>query len=320
MITVGTWNLENLFWPDAEFGPDDKAVYDGKLAALAATINAAAPDVLGLQEVGQPEALADLVALLDGDWHAELSTHFEPHRPIRVAVISRHPLRVVTDTATFAPLLRPVQGGDDPQKTVGGMGRGVLGVDVDLPGGRSVTMLVCHLKSKLLSFPGPNGTSRFWPRNEAERARYAAYALYRRAAEAVTVRVAVDDLLHGAGERSVILVGDLNDEPPAATTQILYGPPGSQIGTAGFRRPDRGDTSRLWNLAPLIPEETRFTRVYEGKPELIDHIMVSHALIDKVREVRTVTDRRLPSVGDDPAERRSAPDSDHAPIFAGLDI
>ncbi|MEU7905070.1 endonuclease/exonuclease/phosphatase family protein [Actinoplanes sp. NPDC049118] len=320
MITVGTWNLENLFWPDDEFGPDDKAVYDGKLAALAATINAAGPDVLGLQEVGQPEALADLVALLDGDWHTVLSTRFEPRRPIRVGVISRHPLQVVTDTAVFAPLLRPVQGGDEPRKTVSGMGRGVLGVDVDLPGGQRVTMLVCHLKSKLLSFPGPNGASRFSPRNEAERARYAAYALYRRTAEAVTVRVAVDDLLHGAGQRPLVLVGDLNDEPSAATTQILYGPPGSQLGTAGFSRPDRGDDSRLWSLAPLIPEETRFSRVYQGRPELIDHILVSHALLDRVREVRTVTDRRLPSVGDDPAERRSAPDSDHAPIFATIDV
>lgn len=320
VITVGTWNVENLFWPDDEFGPDDKAVYDGKLAALAATINAAGPDVLGLQEVGQPEALADLVALLDGDWHTELSTRFEPLHPIRVGVISRHPLRVVTDTAAFAPLLRPVQGGDDPAKTTSVMGRGVLGVDVDLPGGQSLTMLVCHLKSKLLSFPGPHGTTRFAPHDEAERARYAAYALYRRTAEAASVRVVVDDLLHDVDQRRVVLVGDLNDEPTAATTQILYGPPGSQIGTAGYLRPDRGDASRLWSLAPLIPEKTRFSRVYQGRPELIDHVLVSHALLDRVREVRTVTDRGLPSIGDDPAKRRSAHDSDHAPIFAALDL
>jgi endonuclease/exonuclease/phosphatase family metal-dependent hydrolase len=320
VITVGTWNLENLFWPDDGFGPDDKSVYDGKLAALAATINAAGPDVLGLQEVGRPEALADLVALLDGDWHTALSTWFEAHHPIRVGVISRHPLRVVEDTARFAPMLRPVQGGDDPQKTIAAMGRGVLGVDVDLPGAQSLTLLVCHLKSKLLSFPGPHGTSRFAPRDEAERARYAAYALYRRTAEAASVRVVVDDLLDDAAERRVVLVGDLNDEPSAATTQILYGPPGSQLGTAGYLRPDRGDASRLWSLAPLIPEATRFSRVYQGRPELIDHILVSHALVDRVRDVHIVTDRRLPSIGDDPAERRAAHDSDHAPIFAAIDL
>lgn len=28
----------------------------------------------------------------------------------------------------------------------------------------------------------------------------------------------------------------------------------------GFPRPDQGDSRRLWNLAPKIPEERRFTR------------------------------------------------------------
>ena len=48
----------------------------------------------------------------------------------------------------------------------------------------------------------------------------------------------------------MILTGDMNDELDAATTQILNGPTGSEIGTAGFGRPDTGDGDRLWNLAP----------------------------------------------------------------------
>ena len=60
-MLVGTWNLENLFRPGGAFGPHNDADYRTKLAALAATVNAAAPDVLGVQEVGSPEALADLV-------------------------------------------------------------------------------------------------------------------------------------------------------------------------------------------------------------------------------------------------------------------
>jgi hypothetical protein len=85
---VGTWNLENLFRPGGDFGSDDEATYRGKLTALAATINAASPDVLGVQEVGQPEALADLVDLLDGDWYAQLSSHFDAGHPIRVGVLA----------------------------------------------------------------------------------------------------------------------------------------------------------------------------------------------------------------------------------------
>jgi hypothetical protein len=69
--------------------------------------------------------------------------------------------------------------------------------------------------------------------------------------------------------------GDLNDEPEAATTQILYGPPGSEIGTGGFNQPDQGDGQRLWNLAARIPEPERYSRIYRGRRELIDHILAS---------------------------------------------
>src|SRR6478735_9446274 len=85
------------------------------------------------------------------------------------------------------------------------------------------------------------------------------------------------DLLTGHPQRAVVVLGDLNDEVEAATTQILNGPPGSEIGTTGFDRPDNGDAQRLWNLAPRIPAEQRFSRIYRGRKQLIDHIFVSHA-------------------------------------------
>jgi hypothetical protein len=99
------------------------------------------------------------------------------------------------------------------------------------------------------SFPG----GRFSTRDEGERARFAAYALYRRAAEAAVVRAHATDLLSNDGQhRPVIPLGDFNDEPEAATTQILLGPPGSEIKTGGFDTPDQGDAQRLWNLAPRV--------------------------------------------------------------------
>jgi endonuclease/exonuclease/phosphatase family metal-dependent hydrolase len=115
-----------------------------------------------------------------------------------------------------------------------------------------------------------------------------------------------------------MIVGDLNDEPLAATTQILNGPPGSELGTAGADRPDRGDGARMWNLAPLIPAGERFSRVFQGRHELIDHIFVSHALLGRIREVRTITAHPLPSVTVDPKARRDAPASDHAMVLARM--
>jgi hypothetical protein len=107
-----------------------------------------------------------------------------------------------------------------------------------------IYIITTHFKAKLLTFP---------PHDEAERGRFAAYALYRRSAEATTVRAAATDLLTSQPQRAVVVLGDLNDEVEPATTQILNGPPGSEIGTTGFDRPDKGDAQRLWNLAPRIP-------------------------------------------------------------------
>lgn len=312
-MLLGTWNLENLYRPGGPFGPKDKAAYESKLAALAAVITALDPALLGVQEVGEPEALRDLAGMLDGDWHTVLSEHPDG-RGIRVGFLSRTRPRVLADTNAFPAALRAVQE-DDSGAGVSAAGRGFLAVETETDAG-ALRVAVAHLKSKLLSYPG----NRFFPHDEGERARYGAYALYRRAAEAATLRALADVLLDGDGrERDVAVLGDLNDEVQAATTQILLGPPGSEIGTAGYDRPDKGDAARLWDVAPLIPAEQRYSRVNSGRRELIDHILVSRRLVRRVTQAGTGVPGdgalRLPSVGVDPAERRGAAGSDHAPVW-----
>jgi hypothetical protein len=84
-------------------------------------------------------------------------------------------------------------------------------------------------------------------------------------------------------QRAVVFCGDLNDEPAAATTQIVAGPTGSDIDPragSAFQRPDADDAFRLWNLAPLLPTDQRFTRVFKGRGELIDHIFATHRLVN----------------------------------------
>ncbi|MGX1909166.1 endonuclease/exonuclease/phosphatase family protein [Streptomyces phaeochromogenes] len=315
-MLLGTWNLENLYRPGGDFGPRGEDAYKAKLAALASVVTELDPTLLGVQEVGDPEALEDLAAMLDGDWHIALSEHPDS-RGIRVGFLSRPKPRKITDTNAFPEPMRAVQS-DDDSEPVSRTGRGILTAEITVRG-TTLTVAVCHLKSKLLTYPG----KRFQPRDEGERARYGAYALYRRAAEATTLRTIADGLLDGKGkERNVAVLGDLNDEVTAATTQILQGSPGSEIGTAGFERPDKGDAARLWNIAPLIPEKQRFSRVHAGRPELIDHILVSRLLLDHVTAAGTgtpVQETPLPSVDEDPGKRRDAAGSDHAPVWARIE-
>jgi endonuclease/exonuclease/phosphatase family metal-dependent hydrolase len=134
------------------------------------------------------------------------------------------------------------------------------------------------------------------------------------------LRVAVTQALAGHGDRRpVVLTGDLNDTVQAATTQLLQGPPGSEIGTRGFNQADHGDPVRLWNLAPLMPAGRDYSRINQGRPELIDHILVSQALVTPLDAVtaQALIEAPLPSIDPaDPNDRRNEPSSDHAPVVA----
>ncbi|GAC82077.1 hypothetical protein SAMN04488550_0046 [Gordonia malaquae] len=54
MVRIATWNLENLFAPGGQAGPETTVEFDAKANALATTIGRMAPDVLAAQEVGSP--------------------------------------------------------------------------------------------------------------------------------------------------------------------------------------------------------------------------------------------------------------------------
>ena len=315
MLTVTTWNVQNLFPAGSTDGPDTQQAYDAKLDVSAATIQALAPDVLALQEIGEPACLDDLLTRVGGTWHTELSTHPDP-RQIRVGFASRLPITALANVTTFVLGLTPIQS-DDAGGTATAPSRGILQVTVDVPGLGAVHLVTAHLKSKLLTFPG----GRFQPADEDERARFGAYALYKRTAEASTLRSHLTGLLADAGRTTpAVVLGDLNDDPQAATTQILLGPPGSEIGTRGETIPDQGDASRLFNLAPKLPAPQQYSRIYRGRRELIDHILISRALLDSILNVQSGTGLasgpELRSLGDDPTITSTAAGSDHAPITA----
>ena len=346
-FTVMTWNVQNLFLPSHDDGPDDQATFQQKLVSLAAVIDQERPHVLALQEVGPNGALDHLQAAL---------THPMPHaidgqpdvRGIRVAFLSTEQFQSTRHLRPFPNLIHPVQAKDpifDNPKTPADesltamMGRGALEVSVSI-GGTPATIITAHFKSKLISYARQRcivSGSRFQPNDEGERYRYAAYALYKRTGEAVTMRDRLNEILAdprdpgniaaGTGRtKAVVFCGDLNDEVEAATTQIIQGPSGSEIGTGGFQRGDQGDGFRMWNLAPILPDignERAFSRRYKGRGELIDHIFASHALVNpnNMPTARTImTPDPLPSIDDNPNIRRNDPGSDHAAVVATFDL
>jgi endonuclease/exonuclease/phosphatase family metal-dependent hydrolase len=324
---VMTWNLENLFEPGTDVGPDTQEQYEQKLNSLAVVILDLDPDVLAVQEVGSLVAFNDLVGLLQARYpHLRLSAHPDP-RGIRVGFLSKLVIEEMEEILVFPAAGLPKVAGLDQQGNlidVTSLGRGALRIQVSPNPGFPINFITAHLKSKLLTYPSATGRPRFSPRNENERARVAGIALLKRTAEAVALRVKANELLEDNVQKALIVLGDMNDVTDAATTQILQGPGGSEIGTRGFNRQDQGDDTRLFNLAPLLPEEKRYSRIHNGTKELIDHIFVSQELLPgqprNVPVVDSRVDDNLPSIGDDPNARRGKPSSDHAPIIASFEI
>jgi len=327
---VMTWNVENLFRPAAGAPPEDVQRYAQKLALLAGVIGQHSADVVGLQEVGGEEPLLDLQQALGGAYPHRLASAFPDRRGIRVAFLSKLPFDQQQDIVDFPPgpaliILDLTATGEVAPITR--MGRGALRVRVTKEG-RPLDVITAHLKSKLLSFPRPFGSS-FTPRDENERAQVGGIALMRRMAEALTLRVRANGLLQSLVRVPLVIMGDLNDVPEAQTTLLLNGPPGSALGTLGFDRPDQGDAARLFNVAPAIPAERRYSRIHQGRGELLDQIFASQEMFpvgpDNRRRVPVADSHvdfatALPSVTDNPGDRADAVAPDHAPVTAQFEI
>ncbi len=326
---VMTWNVENLFRFGSGFGAKTQEDYTQKLLSLAKVILHLDPHVLAIQEIGDVDALEELVTLLEGRYPHTLVSEFSDPRGIRVGFISKLEIEEHEEIVNFSEggfLKVLAQEALENVTSINRMGRAALRIIIrplpDIP----IHLINAHLKSKLLTFSSTANRPRFTPKDENERTRTAGLALLKRTAEATALRIRANELLENNSKQSLILLGDMNDVPSAATTQILQGASGSEIGTRGFNQPDKGDDTRLFNLAPLIPEERRYSRIFQNNKELIDHIFVSQELLPgqprKLPQVDSYIDftDALPSINDDPNLRRGKPGSDHAPIIAIFDL
>jgi endonuclease/exonuclease/phosphatase family metal-dependent hydrolase len=330
-FAVATWNVENLFRPPAAATEEDRERYALKLELLAATIQQINPDVIALQEVGGLEPLSDLQQHLPA-YEAAAASLFPDDRGIRVAFLSKRPIIATEHIVDFPPGPALQINGLTSNGTIVPivrMGRGALRIQVRHLG-VDINLINVHFKSKLLSFPRPNGGSSFVPRDENERAQVAGIALMRRSAEAATVRMRANELLVANNTTPLIVLGDFNDVPEAQTSLLMAGPPGSELRTPGFARPDAGDDARLFGIAPILPPDRNYSRKHRGRGELLDQIYASAELLpldaqNRRREPLSADcfvdfAGELSSITEDPNERRAEMAPDHAPVSATFEL
>lgn len=333
---VASLNAENLILSDVRYYDrlmDVRDQYDAKVNWIASIIDRAKPDIVGVQEVWFEEALLDA---------AKRSFHFASgvnvtapganrtdnlagslaKRP-RVGLLSRFPIKAVSSVVAFpvtTDLTIPlrVDGGTIAQVPVAvpQFQRPVLRAVLDVDG-LELVVYVAHLKSKgPMIRPGEDGDNPFVVSLGQARATIV------RAAEAAALRHLILGDLTGS-RKPVIVLGDLNDTPDAASTQIVRGLMPKQ-------RMDGAEKAALWDVIlystfriALERSPTIHTHIHDGERDILDHILVSEEFYSRNRN-RIAEVLRHDVINDhlrdDPDDRPPPGASDHGVPVAEIGL
>jgi endonuclease/exonuclease/phosphatase family metal-dependent hydrolase len=306
-FTLATFNVKNLLEPRAE---SDRALLSLKLDAIAETLRECDADVVGLQEVGPPELLHDVIRRLPILGYAEPVLGTADARGIRCALLSRLPIlesRVETAAALPFPVFRT--GDPPPFGSRIPLRRGVVRARI-ATGLGPVDVLVVHFKSPL---PVPLRDAAGVAVEAAsahERAEGTLRSLVWRAAEALHARQLVDAILSATPDARVAVAGDFNDGPDSPVVRILRGVGGDVH--AGVRG---DDPTVLADCAAGIAPEARFSTFHAGVPSHIDHVLATRPLGVRLADARILNAALRDHGAFDPDhEEPLTADSDHAPL------
>lgn len=279
---LATWNLRGLqragFSPWPDFEPYSPEEFEEKLAFHEAQIRRVNADVLGLQEVAEVEAL-DLL-------HARVADLY-PHKVVgergsgsglRVGLFSRFE---ITGTRSHeeipeAGLVRLTPEGD-PICTR--FRRPVLAISLAFEGG-TLTVFVVHLKAKR-----PDLFEGEVEDDPVAKGRGMARSLAIRAADSAGLRTVMTETAR-ATHGPVVLMGDLNDGLESVTTRMLGGRPEP----AGSEFID----GQLYNVLEIQrvrhPHLALYTHIWQDRPDVLDHIIVSADLARRFEVLRIYND------------------------------
>lgn len=270
-LTVASYNILNL---DPNDNDGDRDIADGRFVAIAQQIinNLGTPDVIGLQEVqdnsgsindGTISASVTLQTLVDAIAAAGGPTYQFIDNPfIGNNVSGGQPGANIRTAFLYNP--NRVELVDGSVKTIGGQNPGEAFAGARLPlvatfefNGQEVTVVNNHFSSKGGSSPlfGANQ-----PSADRQEDPQVNGSLDERRAQAQAVKDYVDSLLVNAPDANIAVVGDFNEFEFISPLTLLE--------------------QSLTNLTNTLPENERYSFIFEGNSQSLDHILASDNLSD----------------------------------------
>lgn len=318
-LTIASYNVLNLDPNDAD---GDTDIADGRFAAIAAQIvnNLNSPDIIGLQEIqdnngsvndGTTSAsvtlqlLVDAIAAAGGPQYEFIDNTFitdgqsggQPGGNIRTAFLY-NPDRVDLVDGSVQPI-----GSQAPGATFAGA-RLPLVATFEF-NGQEITVVDNHFSSKGGSAP-ILGTEQ--PFEELQEDPDVNGSLNERREQAQAVNDFVDGIFANGADANVVVLGDLNEFEFVSPLDILAGTVESL--NAGQAIQPTGEAAVLTNLINNIDPDERYSFIFQGNSQQLDHILVSNNLLDEA-EIDIV------HVNTEFAETDSRA-SDHDPVLASL--
>lgn len=315
---IATFNLESL---DAGRSPGD---LNRRIEILRPQLLRLAADILCLQEVnaqhvhGAPErVLSALDALLKDTpyaGYARATSHGNPQGRAsdvhNLVVLSRFPITAHRDLlhCHVPPLAyRPVTAMQREPEEIR-FDRPVLVAEIELPDGTSLAVLDAHLRApRAAVVKGQKRDAQSWA-SASGWAEGFLIASLKRNAQALEMRLEVDRLLDADPQRAVVVAGDLNAQDGEVPLKILIA-----------AEDDTGNSTLAARaLVPLergISADRRFSVIHNGRPQMLDHILVSRALLARSRTI-AIHNEALVDEAASPSARGTPVGSFHAPVVA----
>ena len=290
-MRLATFNVESL-----DLGPKAQVAFETRAAVLRPALERVAADILCLQEVngqhipGQVERrLVALERLLEGTryQHYKRATTSGPggrgvadvHNLVTLSRFAIVEKREVLHELVPPPLhtgltAQPGRGEQVPVL----FDRPLLLTEIALPHGGSLTVINVHLRAPLASPVAGQKTGPFAWRSTGGWAEGFFLSALKREAQALELRLLVEELLAKDSAKLIAIAGDFNAEDYGPTLRLAIAAE-EDVGASGLA------AHSLVVLDRAIAADRRWSVLHHGRAQMLDHVLASRALYGHLRYI-----------------------------------
>lgn len=322
-IRLATFNLENL-----DDRPKEKPTLEQRIALMRPQLLRVNADLLCLQEVnGQKEQgvnrLQALEKLLQGTSYEEYqsvsTTTDDGSQPLdqrNLVILSRFPIldhQQYKHKFAQPPSYRIVTA--EPRQATAQeitWERPIVYAKIQLDNSHVLHLVNVHLKSKIpTNIPGQKVNDFTW-KTSAGWAEGSFISSMKRVGQALETRQLLDELFKTDENAFIAVCGDFNADTDDVPVEAIRGDV-ENVGNSKLAKRVMVPCERT------IPEPSRFSLLHQGRPQMLDHILMSRSLLAHYQGTE-IHNELLHDESIAFAIDEKFPESDHAPVIVSFEL